>query len=215
MIKKGQSELLTVIAFIGLSLVIGVAAISYFSSVISNYRTQLDLSNYLKNEASNLFLNVISYDIANSTLWILLKRFDGSSNNFFIAVDTGSRYINCSNIFSYNPYRDNDAILCNSATDCITSTTTYSGSTDRVYIPWEGSLSDLSSFSRAMGYTVGNINICRVENVCRYASRPGLCDESTIVRITIPRDANIVRILIATLYSNMPYVVGIHEVAIR
>lgn len=212
---KGQSELLSAMMYIGLALVIGVAMLSYFSSVISSYNDQVLLSNHIQYEASNVLVSVVSYDAKASTLWLLLKRVDGSRINFFIAVDVGSQYIPCSSISAYYPHRDNDGVLCNSANDCIESATVFSGSMDKVYIPWEGALSDFLSYSKAMGYTIGTMHVCRIENICMYVTGTGLCDESTIVKLNLPGTANVARIFIATLYNNKPYIVGLYEVFLK
>ncbi|MEM1525953.1 MAG: hypothetical protein QW775_02160 [Ignisphaera sp.] len=215
MYVKGQSELLTVIMYIGLALVVGVTMLSYFSSVISSYNDQVLLSNHIQYEASNVIVNVISYDVGASTLWLLLKRVDGSRNGFFIAVDTGSQYISCSKIYVYYPHLDDDGILCNSNNDCVESITIFSGSMDKVYIPWEGSLSDFLSYSKAMGYTIGNMHICRIENICAYSDNTGICNENIIAKLNLPGDTKVARIFIVTLYSNKPYIVGLYEVLLE
>lgn len=212
---KGQSELISVVAFVGLALVIGVAMLSYFSSVISGYRSQAELSDHLQSESQNIHLDIISFDATTSTLWIILKRLDGSRSSYFIAVDTGAQYLGCSNISMYNPYNDNDGILCNSPNECITSQRVYEGSMTNVYTVWEGAISDFLSYSRAMGYTMGTIRICRIENVCTYSQRPGICDENTIARLRLSSGTTLARIFVVTLYNNVPYIVGLHEVHLR
>lgn len=215
MLVKGQSELLATVMYIGLALIIGIAMLSYFSSTVSGYRSQLDLVNHLQSESANILVSEISYDDRSSTLWLLLKRIDGTTSSFFIAVDVGSGYLSCMAASLYNPRGDTDGIVCNEVgRDCISSSPAYTGSMERVYVPWEGSIADLRSYARGMGLTVaGTIYICRVENVCRYTQTQGLCRDSTLVRLQLPR-TGIARVLVFTLYSNTPYLVGIHEVAL-
>lgn len=216
MTRRGQSELISTIIYIGFALVIGITMLSYVASVISGYRESVLLSNYLASEASNILINTVSFDDRGSALWILLKRVDGSQSNFFIAVDSGTNYVNCGSIYVYNPYGDNDGVLCNSLTDCTGSTPVYVGSMDGVYIPWEGAVSSFLQYARATGYTISDrIYICSVENVCRRSSASGLCGESSIAKIQLPPDASKIRVFIATLYSGRPYIVGVYEVSLR
>ncbi|MEM4552893.1 MAG: hypothetical protein QXI86_01480 [Ignisphaera sp.] len=215
MFVKGQSELLTTFMYIGLAVVVGVAMLSYFSSVLAGYRSQLDLLNNLQIESVNIFVSEISYDDRASTLWLLFKRIDGSLSDFFVAVDVGTSYLPCSSISFYNPRGDSDGVICNDVgRDCIYSSSIYSGSMERVYVPWEGSIVDFRSYARSMGFTLSDtIHICRIENVCRYISTQGLCRDSTIARIQLP-ETSIARIFIVTLYGGTPYIVGVHEVAL-
>lgn len=216
MAKRGQSELLSAVIYIGFALLIGVSMLSYIASVVSGYRDSILLSNHLANEASSILINIISFDDRSSTLWILLKRVDGSQSNFFIAVDNGTDYISCNSIYVYNLYSDNDGILCNSPTDCIVSTPIYVGPMDRVYIPWEGTISSFLQYARVMGYSISDrVYICSIENICRRSLAPGLCSESSIVKIQLPPEASKARIFMATLYSGRPYIVGIYEVSLR
>lgn len=214
LIVRGQSELIGAVAFIGLALVIGIAMISYLSSVVSGYRSQLELANALQSESSSVMVNIVSYDDSSSTLWLLLKRADGSRADYYIAVDTGSQYLQCSNIYFYNSSADRDGVLCNE-NDCPSSIQIYSGSLSRVYIPWEGAISDYQTYARVMGYTAtGPIYICRVDNICRYTSPSGLCYDGTIARVYL-QQASLARILVIAMHSNTPYVVGVYEVALR
>ncbi|MEM4003928.1 MAG: hypothetical protein QW836_10105 [Ignisphaera sp.] len=67
-----------------------------------------------------------------------------------------------------------------------------------------------------MGYSISNrVYVCSVENVCRHYLAPGLCSESSIVKIQLPSEASKARIFIATLYSGRPYIVGVYEVSLR
>lgn len=212
---RGQSELIGAFVFIGVAAVIGVAMIAYTSSIVSNYRSQLDLANALRSDASSIGINIIYYNNASSTLWILLNRVDGSRASYFIAVDTGSGYLPCSNIRFYNPNNDTDGILCNESEDCPTSTQVYSGSLSNVYIPWEGAITDYQRYAKVKGYsTTEPIYICKIENVCNYTSTSGLCYEGTIARLSLPQ-TSIARILVISLYNNKPYVVGVYEVPLR
>uniref|UniRef100_A0A7C2ZML0 Uncharacterized protein n=1 Tax=Ignisphaera aggregans TaxID=334771 RepID=A0A7C2ZML0_9CREN len=212
--SRGQSELLTAIVFVGLSLVIGAAMLGYYSAVASSYREQLLLAEHLRKEASSVMLSIISYDNRSSSLWILLKRLDGSSSDFLVAIGSGGVYLGCSDIAMYNPYND-DGIACNDGSDCISSQQAFSGDPERVYVPWEGGISDFKSYAVAMGYPLGSIHICRVPNVCRFGDTPGICQEGTVVRVQLPSDTDVARIFIATMYSNKPYIVSVHEVPLR
>ncbi len=216
MVKRGQSELLSTIIYIGFALLIGISMLSYVAFVISGYRDNILLSNHLTNEASSILVNTISFDDKSSTLWILLKRVDGSQNNFFVAIDSGINYISCNAIYVYNPHNDDDGILCNSPTDCIRSTSIYVGSMDGVYIPWEGVIRSFLQYARTVGYTISDtIYICSIENICRYSQASGLCSENNIVKIRLPSEALKARIFIATFYSGKPYIVGVYEVSLR
>ncbi|MCX8168071.1 MAG: hypothetical protein N3D82_03485 [Ignisphaera sp.] len=216
MVRRGQSELVSTIIYIGLALVIGIAMLSYFTSVVAGYRESILLSSHLASEASNVLVSTISFDNRSSTLWLLLKRVDGSRGSFFIAVEDGLQYLPCSSISFYNPYSDEDGVLCNSLNDCPGSSRMYEGSMDGVYIPWEGSVSSFRQYAKSMGYTIANpVRICTVENICRYSPAPGLCTESTIVRVKLSREASRVRTLIVAPYGGRPYVVGVYEVTLR
>ncbi|MEM1607842.1 MAG: hypothetical protein QXG81_00990 [Ignisphaera sp.] len=214
---RGQSELLSTFVIIGVAVVIGVAMISYFVSLVSTYRSNVDLASYLQKEASNNLINIVSYDDASSSLWILLKKADGSSTDFFIAVDVNGSFLNCSKVLVYNVTRDSNGILCDSKdSDCAKAVEVFRGSLNRVYIPWGGAISSYLSYAKAMGYTSsGDMPICRVWNVCRYTAKAGLCGESTIAQLQLGGTTTKVRILVIAFYSNTPYVVGIHEVALR
>lgn len=216
MVGRGQSELVSTVIYIGLALVIGVAMLSYFTSVVAGYRENALLSSYLASEASNTLINMISFDNRSSVLWLLLKRVDGSRNNFFIAIEDGVQYLPCSSISFYNPYNDRDGILCNSLNECIRSTQVYGGSMDGVYIPWEGVVASFQQYAEAMGYTTANpIRICAVENICRYSPSTAPCSESTIARVELSHRASKSRIFIVALYGGRPYVVGLYEVTLR
>lgn len=215
MVLRGESALLTAIIFIGVALVIGVAMLSYFTSIAAYYKDQVDLSNHLQNEASNILVNVVSYDTATSSLWFLFKRADGSRSGFFVIVDTGSEYLNCSNIYVSNPYHDKDGILCNSNNDCIQAVPVYRGSMKEVYIPWEGGIADFFSYAKTAGYTLSDtVYVCRLNNVCEFSNLQGLCTENTIVRIQLPSYVSVIRLYTVAIYSNKPYVIGVYEVAV-
>lgn len=215
MVLRGESALLTAIIFIGVALVIGVAMLSYFTSIATYYRDQVDLSSHLQSEASNVFVNIISYDTASSSLWFLLKRTDGSGSSFFVIVDMGSEYSNCSNIYVSNPYRDQDGILCNSNNDCVQATPVYRGPMNGVYVPWEGVIVDFSSYAKTAGYTLSDtVYVCRLSNVCEFSGSQGLCSENTIVKIQLPSYAGVIRLYTVAIYSNKPYIVGIYEVTV-
>lgn len=206
---------MTAIIFIGVALVIGVAMLSYFTSVAAYYKDQVDLSNYLQTEASSVLVNVVSYDAATSSLWFLFKRTDGSGSSFFVIVDTGSEYLNCSNIYVSNPYRDEDGVLCNSNNDCVQAVPIYRGSMKGVYIPWEGAIIDFLSYAKMAGYTLSDtVYVCRLNNVCEFSSSRGLCTENTIVKLQLPSYASVIRLYTVAIYSNKPYVVGVYEVSV-
>jgi hypothetical protein len=192
--------------------------VSYFTSVTASYRDLITLANFLNSESSNIFTNIVSFDDSTNTLWIILKRLDQYPLDFFIAVDDGDSYISCEHISVYNPYRDNDGIICfeSEGSDCIPSTTIYSGSLKRVYIPWENTLSDFMSYAKSLGYPTNEpINICRIQNVCSFKGSSGLCNQNTLARISLSGNPTYTRIYIAAMYSNTPYIISIYEVSLR
>jgi hypothetical protein len=213
---SGQSELVSAIIFIGIALIIGTTMLAYVNTMISSYREQVNLLNFLQQEASNIFINTISFDSSSNTLWILLKKLDGSGAPFFIAVDDGSRYLSCSSIKVYNPVNDDNGIVCDTDSDCLASSTVFSSSLSKVYTVREGQVISFQQYAARNNFTISSpINICRVENECALREAKGLCNENTIVRIDLGESSNRVRILIATMYNGVPYIVGFYEVMLR
>lgn len=216
MFFKAESTLLSTIILTGFAIVIGVAMLSYLITVTAYYRSQVDLSNHLQTEASNILVNVVSYDNTTSSLWFLFKRVDETSRSFYIVVDTGLEYLACSNILIYNPLNDNDGVLCNNAVDCITASVFYRGYMGNVYVPWEGVISDFLSYARARGYTISDtIYVCRVINICEFINPLKPCSENTLVKILMPGNAAIARVFIVTIYDNKPYIIGVYEVSLK
>ena len=192
--------------------------ISYFTSVTASYRDLITLANFLNSESSNIFINIVSFDNSTNMLWIILKRLDQYPLDFFIAVDNGDSYIPCTYISVYNPYRDSDGIICfeSEGSDCIASTTIYSGSLKRVYIPWENTLSDFMSYAKSFGYPVNEpIYICRIQNVCSFRGSSSLCNQNTLAKISLLGNPSYARIYIVAMYSNTPYIISIYEVSLR
>lgn len=214
--RRGQADLLTAALLVGVALTIGAAMVAYFTAATSTYREEISIANLLAYEASNTFINIVSYDSRSLNLWLVLKRLDGGSSNFFIAVDNSTSYLPCTQISYYNPRYDEDGVLCNSTDECPTSATVYLGPLSKVYVLWEGALVDFLSYARASEYpTAEPMYVCSVANVCQLEDSTGLCGRVTLVRIALPKAVPAVRVYLVTLIGGSPYVFGVYEVLLQ
>jgi len=214
--RRGQVDLLTATLLVGVALVIGVTMVTYFTAVASTYRERIAVANLLAYEASNTLVNLVSYDGRSRTLWLALRRLDGGSSSFFIAVDDSEGYLPCTQVSYYDPRYDSDGVLCNTANECPAGSPTYVGTLSGVYVLWEGALADFLSYARVGGYpTEGLIYVCRVANVCQLDTPTGTCERVTLARVTLPRAVPVARVYLVALVSGSPYVFGIYEVTLQ
>jgi hypothetical protein len=205
----GEATLTTTVLLIGVALVTGIGILSYTVVTLGNYRSQMDLVNTLRYEAGNIFVNTILYDSSTSTLWLLFKRLDGSIGNYYVVVESGGVYLNCSRIQVYNPLNDANGVLCDNPWECLTASTVYRGGLKGVYALHPSGVIDFESYARAQKYPLGSIiEACRIPSVCILTGKRGLCDDNTIVRVDLSGLTMPVRIHVAVEYNRVLYVVG-------
>jgi hypothetical protein len=206
---SGEATLTTTILLIGVALVMGIGILSYVAATLGNYRSQMDLVNTLRYEAGNIYVNTILYDNSTSTLWLLFKRLDGSIGNYYVVIESGGVYLNCSRIRVYNPLNDTNGVLCDNQGECVTASTVYSGGLKGVYALYPSGVTNFESYARAQGYPLASsIQACRIPSVCILTGKRGVCNDNTIVRVDLSGLTLPVRIHVAVEYSGVLYVVG-------
>jgi hypothetical protein len=209
----GEATLTSTIILIGVALVIGVAMLSYIVMNLSIYRSQIDVVNLLKSEAVNTYVNTVLFDNASQALWLLFKRLDGSQSNYYVIVEAGGVYINCSRISVYNPQFDTNGILCDQQGECASAQPLYSGGLKGVKALYGGVIVDFESYVKSNNYPIANsVNVCMITNVCILTGEKGVCDENTIVRVDTSGLNLPIRVHLATVEGGEVYVVGTYVV---
>ncbi len=116
--RIAQSSLLAILLLVGAALVMGIAMYSYFISISTSYRADIERINVLNYESVNQIARVIAIDSLNRYVWIYLKRLDNAPRPFFIAIDNGSIYLSGGYIYIYNPSADSNGVLCDEPGEC-------------------------------------------------------------------------------------------------
>ncbi len=192
---RGESELLSALILVGLAIVLGISMTTYFISIVNVNRGNIDLISSLIYDSVNQVARVVTS--SQHSVIVLLRRLDNSSKPFFIAIDNGSRYIDCSSIYVYSNDRTwAKAILQGSYNIGGVQVLYDQGVTGFVYV------------ARARGYPIGSIPICRIS----IATRSG----NIVLNMSGAYFyGSVLRIHIISFVDNVPYVVKTYEYLVR
>jgi len=211
---SGEATLLSTTILVGVALVLGIGMLSFVAAVLGNYRSQINLVNYLRYEAVNTYVNTILYDNTTFTLWLLFKRLDGSPGNYYVIIESGGVYLNCSRVYVYNPLSDANGVLCDDPGECVEASTLYRGRARGINALHPDGVMDFDIYLRAQNRPLPDyVEVCRIPSVCVLTGKQGFCDENTIVKVDLSHLALPVRIYVAVEYGGGIYVVGVYAPA--
>ncbi|MEM2040168.1 MAG: hypothetical protein QXN79_06735, partial [Zestosphaera sp.] len=122
-LSLGQTDLITVVVLTGVALLIGISVLAYFQTLSSTSTSEIERENLLNSELVAQVVRLISVDEANKVLWLLFRRLDNASVNFFVMVeaklsDGSTELLECSRVFYYVPELDTDKIVCSEPGEC-------------------------------------------------------------------------------------------------
>lgn len=230
--KNGQASIISAVALIGVALTIGIAVLAYFNSLSGSYSEQLNLINTLNKESVVQLVRSIAVDPATGNVWLLVRRLDNSTANFFFifalketsGATTLYRLAPCDGdvvkVYFYKPSADTDGIVCNTPEDCVmcsslsTSDYCFKRSVDlnEVFALTPNGISDFVSFVRGEGayldttYTSGRAYVCGL----RYTGGNGI----VLVNIKDMNKYDSLIVFQAVSVNDRYYVVGEHEVSL-
>jgi len=217
-LSLGQTDLITVIVLTGVALLIGISVLAYFQTLSSTSTSEIEKENLLNNELTAQVVRLISVDENNKVVWLLFRRLDNASVNFFIMVeaklaDGSTALLPCNNIYYYVPEQDTDKIVCSEPGECPQATTIASVSFKNLLIKPESgsSWTDINVYKRSVGeptYSQGQ----RL-GVCYIAYRGG----NQIVKVDYSglEGVNEVRVYLLKPYGNDYYVLRIYRSSVR
>jgi len=214
----GQTDLITVIVLTGVALLVGISVLAYFQTLSSTSASEIEKENLLNSELTAQVVRLISVDENNKVMWLLLRRLDNASVNFFLMVeaklaDGSMELLPCTNVYYYVPELDVDRIVCSQPEECPQATEIASIPFRNLLIKPEGSNNwvDINVYKRSVGETPYSQG--RRLGVCYIAYRGGnqivKVDYSTLGEVTE------VRVYLLKPYSNDYYVLRIYKSSVR
>ena len=214
----GQTDLITVIVLTGVALLVGISVLAYFQTLSSISTSEIEKENLLNSELTAQVVRLISVDENNKVMWLLLRRLDNASVNFFLMVeaklaDGSMELLPCTNVYYYVPELDVDRIVCSQPEECPQATEIASIPFRNLLIKPEGSNNwvDINVYKRSVGETPYSQG--RRLGVCYVAYRGGnqivKVDYSTLGEVTE------VRVYLLKPYSNDYYVLRIYKSSVR
>ncbi len=214
----GQTDLITVIVLTGVALLVGISVLAYFQTLSSTSASEIEKENLLNSELTAQVVRLISVDENNKVMWLLLRRLDNASVNFFLMVeaklaDGSMELLPCTNVYYYVPELDVDRIVCSQPEECPQATEIASIPFRNLLIKPEGSNNwvDINVYKRSVGETPYSQG--RRLGVCYVAYRGGnqivKVDYSTLGEVTE------VRVYLLKPYSNDYYVLRIYKSSVR
>jgi len=214
----GQTDLITVIVLTGVALLVGISVLAYFQTLSNTSASEIEKENLLNSELTAQVVRLISVDENNKVMWLLLRRLDNASVNFFLMVeaklaDGSMELLPCTNVYYYVPELDVDRIVCSQPEECPQATEIASIPFRNLLIKPEGSNNwvDINVYKRSVGETPYSQG--RRLGVCYVAYRGGnqivKVDYSTLGEVTE------VRVYLLKPYSNDYYVLRIYKSSVR
>jgi len=212
-IKRAQSTVLTEVLIASAALVIGMSILAYFSSFTSSYTQQVELANLVNYEAANQVVRLIAYDSTSKSVWLLLRRLDGTPRNFLLMLSVGNSFLNCGSIYVYVEPRDTNGIVCDVGDgDCVSSCSFYDkyvSSRDTLVWTKDGLIPLYDFLKRQSPQQVGLIKIPYPNPAAGYST------ENMIIRVDLgglaPETA---RVYLGIEHDGRIYVVRIYEVSL-
>jgi hypothetical protein len=217
-LSLGQTDLITVIVLTGVALLIGISVLAYFQTLSSTSTSEIEKENLLNSELTAQIVRLISVDENNKVMWLLLRRLDNASVNFFLMVeaklaDGSTELLPCDNIRYYVPERDTDKIVCSQPDECPQATGVASIPFKNLLIKPEGSNSwvDINVYKRSVGEAP--YPQARRLGVCYVAYRGG----NQIVKVDYGGLEGVteVRVYLLKPYGNDYYVLRIYKSSVR
>lgn len=154
----GQTDLITVVLLTGVALLVGISVLAYFQTLSSTSASEIEKENILNSELVAQVVRLISVDEVNKVLWLLFRRLDNASVNFFIMVEAklvsgGTELLECGRVSYYVPELDADKIVCSEPGECPQSTTIASLPFRNFLVKPEGSGGwvDINVYKRSVG----------------------------------------------------------------
>jgi len=216
--RLGQTDLITVMVLTGVALLVGISVLAYFQTLSSSSTSEIERENLLNNELTAQVVRLISVDENNKVMWLLLRRLDNASVNFFIMVeaklaDGGAELLPCTYIYYYVPELDTDRIVCSQPEECPSATEIASIPFRNLLIKPEGSNNwvDINIYKRSVGeapYPQG-----RRLGVCYVTYRGG----NQIVKVDYGALGEVteVRVYLLKPYGKDYYVLRIYKSSVR
>lgn len=169
----GQTDLITVVVLTGVALLIGISVLAYFQTLSSTSSSEIERENILNSELAAQVVRLISVDETNKVMWLLFRRLDNASVNFFIMVEAklvsgDTELLECGRVFYYMPELDIDKIVCSEPGECPQSTTIASLPYKNFLVKPEGSSSwvNVNVYKRSVGEnpypSVRRLGVCYV-----------------------------------------------------
>ncbi|MEM4854836.1 MAG: hypothetical protein QXE75_05395 [Sulfolobales archaeon] len=212
-IKRAQSTVLTEVLMASAALVIGMSILAYFSSFTTSYTRQVELANLVNYEAANQVVRLIAYDSTSKSVWLLLRRLDGTPRNFLLMLDVDGDFLNCRSVYVYVEPSDENGIVCDGSDgDCVSSCFYYDRyvSSKEVLVWTKDGLIPLYDFlKRQSPQQVGLIRIPYPNPAAGYRT------QNTIIRVDLDKPApETARVYLGIEHDGRIYVVRVYEVSL-
>lgn len=217
-LSLGQTDLITVVVLTGVALLIGISVLAYFQTLSSTSTSEIERENMINSESAAQVVRLISVDESSKVVWLLFRRLDNASVNFFIMVeaklaDGGMTLLPCNNIYYYMPVQDTDKIVCSEPGECPQATNIASIPYRNLLIKPEGGSGwvDINVYKRSVGeltYSQGQ----RL-GVCYVAYRGG----NQIVKVDYSGSEGVteIRVYLLKPYGNDYYVLRVYKSLVR
>ncbi len=217
-LSLGQTDLITVMVLTGVALLIGISVLAYFQTLSSTSTSEIERENILNSELAAQVVRLISVDETSKNMWLLLRRLDNASVNFFVIVEAklvggDTELLECGRISYYVPELDTDKIVCSEPNECPPAAVIASLPFRNFLVRPEGSSNwvDINVYRRSVGespyppgYRLG---------VCYVAYKGG----NQIVRVDYSGLGDVVelRIYLLKQFGNDYYVLRIYRSLVR
>lgn len=214
----GQTDLITIIILTGVALIVGISVLAYFQTLSSTSTSELEKENMLNSELTSQVVRLISVDENNKVVWLLFRRLDNSSVNFFVMVEAklangGTELLSCENIYYYMPEQDTDKIVCSESGECPQAVRIASIPYRNLLIKPEGGSgwADINVYKRSIGeapFSQGQrLGVCYV--AYRGGNQIVKVDYSSLEEVTE------IRVYLIKPYGNDYYVLRVYKSLVR
>ena len=124
--RRAQANVIAAVIMASVAVAVGVGILAYIHSLTSIYTSNLQRDRMLNHEMFENVVQLIAVDPDNHYVWLLFRRLDNESVNFYAFMvfrnSTSTQFIPCSSIQYFVPSRDTNGILCDPTDhDCLTS----------------------------------------------------------------------------------------------
>jgi len=202
LMRRAQANVIAVVIMAGVAVAIGVGILTYIHSLTSIYTSNLQRDRMLNHEMFEDVVQLIAVDPNNHYVWLLFRRLDNASVNFYAFMvfhnATSTYFIPCSSVLYFVPSKDTNGILCDPVdNDCLPAPQLISVRPSYIMINPGYGWVPLSVYSKVSGIVPPtSVSICRIP----YEGG------NRIVRVSVPSIHGYLYIYLVAPWSHSYYV---------